>query len=324
MADDIQAIAGDADAAALPIVINLPPSVLVTAPNGGEVFQPGQAVQIRWDSFDADNGVLRHDVRFSADGGLTFSNIATGLFGEVQSFSWTVPASPTSQGRIEVIAYDVLGRSGRDRSNANFTIGGSAGASIAALQPATLRAGEATQLSVTGSGLALVAAAYQVVTAFGQALGGVQVVSASGTGSSISLLIDVAASTPAGNYQLRMQSPGGPVMAPLAITAVALQPALSVLPASQSVTAGGSVIADYALASASGTDYSISFAPAVPEPGSWQMLAAGLCLLGLLSAVCRASASPGSPACLSRAPRCSAGVRQAGPPPGLRLAAAAG
>lgn len=239
MAIDINEVAGEPAAEAGRIIINLPPTVLVTAPNGGEVFQPGQPVLIRWDSFDADGSVLRHDVRFSADGGLTFSNIVTGLFGEVQSYSWTVPAAPTSQGRIEVVAYDELGRSGRDRSNANFTIGGSAGASITSLQPATLRAGEATQVTVAGSGLALDATAYQVVTSTGFSVPGVLVLGASGSSTSVSLLVDVAAGTVAGNYQLRMQSPGGPVMAPLAISAQAAQPALAVTPANQSVTAGG-------------------------------------------------------------------------------------
>lgn len=64
MAIDINEVAGEPAAEAGRIIINLPPTVLVTAPNGGEVFQPGQPVLIRWDSFDADGSVLRHDVRF--------------------------------------------------------------------------------------------------------------------------------------------------------------------------------------------------------------------------------------------------------------------
>lgn len=241
MATEMNAIPADSAAQAEGFFINLPPSVVVTAPNGGEVFQPGQSVLIRWDSFDADGTVLRHDVRFSADGGLTFSNVVTGLFGDVQSYAWTVPSTPTSQGRIEVVAFDEFGRSGRDRSNANFAIGGSAGSSITALQPSTLRAGETTLVNVSGSGLALDAFAYQVVTATGFGVPGTQVLGASGSTTSIALIIDVSANTVPGSYQLRMQSPSGPVVAPLSITAVAVAPALAVTPASQSVTAGGSV-----------------------------------------------------------------------------------
>ena len=263
MATDINPVAGEPAAGTGRIVINLPPSVLVTAPNGGEMFQPGQPVLIRWDSFDADGSVLRHDVRFSADGGLTFSNIVTGLFGEVQSYNWIVPATSTSQGRIEVIAYDELGRSGRDRSNANFAIGGSVASTITSLQPATLRAGETTQLSVAGTGLALDASAYQVVTAAGFGVPGVLVLGASGSSTGVSLLVDVAAGTAAGNYQLRMQSPGGPVMAPLAVSAVAVSPALAVTPVSQSVNAGGNV------------SYQVNISPPVTS-GSVSLAVSGL------------------------------------------------
>jgi hypothetical protein len=231
--------------------LNLPPTVTVQTPNGGEVYQAGQVVTITWESFDFDGEVFRHDVRFSADGGTNFSTIATNLTGFAQSFNWTVPATPTSQGRIEVLAYDDLNRIGRDRSNANFSIAGSAASSISSLQPGTITAGQSTQVAVAGTGLATSAAAYSVVTGTGFLVTGVQVLSASGNASNVNLQIAVAPTVAANTYQLRMQGLSGPVMAPLAISAASVQPTLNASPGSQSVVAGNSVNYQIALTPAS-------------------------------------------------------------------------
>jgi hypothetical protein len=221
-------------------VRNLPPTVTVQAPNGGERLTAGSTFLVRWQSQDFDGEVFRHDVLYSANGGLSFTPIATNLPGAAQSFSWNVPAVPTGQGRIEVVAYDDLGRAGRDRSNANFMIeGGSTMVAISSLQPGTLQAGQTTQVSVAGSGLSTSAGDYQVVNASGVPVAGVQVLSASGTAANVGLQIQVASNSPAGNHQLRMQSPGGPVTAALSITALAnAGVSLSASPSSLSVVRG--------------------------------------------------------------------------------------
>jgi large repetitive protein len=99
----------------------VPPSVRVTAPNGGERFQPGQQVMIQWQSSD-NMGVVAHNVQFSADGGGTFSDIVINLPGSAQSFSWTVPNRPTTQGVIQVVVRDAAGNQSSDRSDSVFTI----------------------------------------------------------------------------------------------------------------------------------------------------------------------------------------------------------
>jgi hypothetical protein len=98
-----------------------PPTVQVMFPNGGEIFQGGQQVLIRWSSLD-NVGVVAHDVRFSSDGGANFIDIAAGLSGTTQSFLWMVPNIPTMQGVIRVVARDAAGNQGGDRSDGNFTI----------------------------------------------------------------------------------------------------------------------------------------------------------------------------------------------------------
>ena len=93
-------------------------SVQVLSPNGGENFQQGQQVNITWQS----NGAISHEVKFSRDGGATFTDISPSLPGTTQNFLWTVPTQPTTQGVIRVAARDVNGARTTDDSNAFFNI----------------------------------------------------------------------------------------------------------------------------------------------------------------------------------------------------------
>jgi hypothetical protein len=79
---------------------------------------------------------------------------------------------------------------------------------ISSVQPSTLRAGSINTVMVTGSGLPATAASYAVVTSFGTPASGVQVLSAFGGGSSVTLQISVSAFTPTGGYRLRVVSQG--------------------------------------------------------------------------------------------------------------------
>ncbi len=98
-----------------------PPTVQVLSPNGGEVLQANQSFLIQWLSSD-NVAVVAHDVKFSRDGGTTFTDIATNLSGATKSFSWSVPLQATSQGVIRVVARDAAGNQAGDRSDANFII----------------------------------------------------------------------------------------------------------------------------------------------------------------------------------------------------------
>ncbi|HXU39304.1 MAG TPA: LamG-like jellyroll fold domain-containing protein [Blastocatellia bacterium] len=109
-----------------PPPVNVPPTVHVTAPNGGETLQVGQQFDIKWDSSDlnGDNTIQKFEVRLSTDGGSNFSlTILPNPSGTSRKLTWTVPIGfNTTQGRIQVIATDDQGATGQDQSDANFTI----------------------------------------------------------------------------------------------------------------------------------------------------------------------------------------------------------
>lgn len=97
-----------------------PPSVTVSAPNGGENWTAGSTHNITWTATD-NVGVTSVDLVYSTDGGINFSSIATGL-ANTGSYSWLVPSTTTSTAIVKVIAYDAANNSGSDVSNAAFTI----------------------------------------------------------------------------------------------------------------------------------------------------------------------------------------------------------
>ncbi|MGD9402068.1 MAG: C25 family cysteine peptidase [bacterium] len=110
------------------------PSVTVTSPNGGEVWDIGTVHSITWTATD-NIGVTSIDIRLSTDGGATFPTvIATGEASD-GSYPWTVPSSPTTQARVKVLAHDAAGNSGEDMSDANFTIRDGTDPSVTVLDP---------------------------------------------------------------------------------------------------------------------------------------------------------------------------------------------
>lgn len=109
-----------------PPPVNVPPTVHVTAPNGGETLQVGQQFDIKWDASDlnGDATIQKFEVRLSTDGGNNFSlTILPNPAGTARKLTWTVPVGfNTTQGRIRVIATDDQDATGQDQSDANFTI----------------------------------------------------------------------------------------------------------------------------------------------------------------------------------------------------------
>ena len=71
-------------------------------PQGGEHFTAGDTVQISW-HIVIDHGPCVWDLYFSADGGNTYTAIATGLPKTQLNYSWTVPDTSTSMGMIKVV-----------------------------------------------------------------------------------------------------------------------------------------------------------------------------------------------------------------------------
>ena len=83
--------------------VDLPPSVSLTAPVGGETFTVGNTVRVQWTASD-DKGIESQKIEFSSDS-ISFNPIAE-LDGKARSFDWKVPGLPTSFGRIRVSASD--------------------------------------------------------------------------------------------------------------------------------------------------------------------------------------------------------------------------
>ncbi|MGH9822804.1 MAG: hypothetical protein ACREDR_06090, partial [Blastocatellia bacterium] len=85
-------------------------TVAVTAPDGGQTLEVGQAVNITWTVTDpnGNNQLTRFQLLLSLDGGTSFSFIiANNLPGTSRSFTWTVtPGVYTTQGRIQIMAFD--------------------------------------------------------------------------------------------------------------------------------------------------------------------------------------------------------------------------
>jgi hypothetical protein len=98
-----------------------PPTVTVTSPNGGEIWDIGSSYDIGWTAED-DVGVTSIDILLSSDGGATYPDtIATGETDD-GAYSWLVDVAPTSQARVKVIAYDADMNTGEDVSDGDFEI----------------------------------------------------------------------------------------------------------------------------------------------------------------------------------------------------------
>ncbi|HKF57125.1 MAG TPA: hypothetical protein VKJ45_16820 [Blastocatellia bacterium] len=101
-------------------------TVALTSPNGGDVLQVGQTVNINWTVTDpnGNNHLNRFQLLLSVDGGASFNfTIANNLVGTARTFAWTVPGTVVSaQGRIQINAFDDVGATGTAQTAANFTI----------------------------------------------------------------------------------------------------------------------------------------------------------------------------------------------------------
>jgi len=99
-------------------------SVILSSPNGGEVFFAGSTVPIVWASVASNPALASHDIRISTDGGASYPMvIASGLPATAQSFNWNVPTHfIASNARIRIIARDSAGNTCNDDGDANFVV----------------------------------------------------------------------------------------------------------------------------------------------------------------------------------------------------------
>jgi len=112
----------------------IPPSVTVTAPNGGEVLPAEVATTISWTASDLD-GIAFIDVYISLDGGETFEPAGLGLAGGSTSLNWFPPNRPSATVRVRVEATDNTLNLGSDESDGTFSVTAVPGGTV----PTTLR-----------------------------------------------------------------------------------------------------------------------------------------------------------------------------------------
>ncbi len=103
-----------------------PPSIAVTAPNGGETLNAGSNTNITWTA--ADNAaVTTVDLELSRTGaGGPFESIASGL-ANTGTFDWLVSVPLTTHALVRATARDAAGLTAQDVSDAEFRISGSTG-----------------------------------------------------------------------------------------------------------------------------------------------------------------------------------------------------
>ncbi|MBL7113508.1 MAG: hypothetical protein ISS19_16340 [Bacteroidales bacterium] len=88
-------------------------------PTGGETFNPGDTVLIRWEEI-VSHDTQNWDLYFSSDGGSAWDTIQVDISVEIMSYRWIVPDIITVQGKIRIVQ-DNVGDDYEDVSD-NFTI----------------------------------------------------------------------------------------------------------------------------------------------------------------------------------------------------------
>lgn len=92
------------------------PSITVTSPNGGENWQVGSVHDITWTSENFSGNVK---IEYSTDGGSYWIQVVASTEDD-GTYSWTVPNTPTTQGRVKIS--DAATGTPSDMSDNNFTI----------------------------------------------------------------------------------------------------------------------------------------------------------------------------------------------------------
>ncbi|MBI5472371.1 MAG: T9SS type A sorting domain-containing protein [Ignavibacteriae bacterium] len=112
----------------------IPNAVTVLQPNGGEVWIQGQVRKIRWRK-SGDVDTVR--IEYSTNNGSSWNVVNANVQANVDSLSWTIPASPTTQARVRISWIDST-TTIRDQSDTTFVI--SAPAALISTAPDSLRA----------------------------------------------------------------------------------------------------------------------------------------------------------------------------------------
>ena len=132
------------------------PSIVVTSPNGGEVFQSGNIKQITWTSVSIANVKIEYTINGGADWKLIVADtVSSGVY------NWTVPNENTAQAKVRISKAGTGFPFGV--SATNFTINNQIVKQLAIIAPnggETWLAGTSQQIKWTGSGVTKVNVQY--------------------------------------------------------------------------------------------------------------------------------------------------------------------
>jgi hypothetical protein len=96
------------------------PTVTVSYPNGGEVFEPGDTVYVQWIAED-NNAVDSVSIFYSQNGGGDFTLLASSEPND-STFMWIAPDIESDSCMVRVVAFDPAMLTGADVSDGMFTI----------------------------------------------------------------------------------------------------------------------------------------------------------------------------------------------------------
>jgi len=112
----------DADKSITGVFVDIaPPEVLLTSPNGGEVWNVGTTQAITWTATD-NAAVTGIDLEYSTDGGATYPFVIDTGLANSGSYAWLVPNTVTLNARVRVTAHDAAAHMAADASDADFEI----------------------------------------------------------------------------------------------------------------------------------------------------------------------------------------------------------
>ena len=100
-----------------------PPTVTLTAPNGGEVLHFASTYDITWTATD-NIAVTSVCILLSTDQGATFPDTIVSGEANDGNYEWSVPDIDSEDARVRVIACDAAANEGFDESDADFRLWG--------------------------------------------------------------------------------------------------------------------------------------------------------------------------------------------------------
>lgn len=123
-------------------------SIIVTSPNGGEIWLSGSAHSITWLS---DN-VANFKIDFTTDGGSVWQNIAPSVPASLGYFDWTIPNTESSNCKVRIS--DAANQASFDASDLNFTISNNQNLPVLTLGTAVGGAGDSLIIPLNVKNLA--------------------------------------------------------------------------------------------------------------------------------------------------------------------------